>query len=484
LDLEIPENISFECSRFLLSVPEGVVLEDKEREVYSAMRRYNLLQLNRRSPLDVELPWTPEKSREVGDLKVLCSVCNMQRSVTLMSHECHGVCGLCQMFESKIATTSGKEYPTISEADTCWVECSVNSCRAQYVVEKVGDLRVRPKCHYCRIQTTCPYMECSRCTNRIVIPSGYRTDLQLTEDTFLCPSCKNPQHKSTQVQELSVEQLREDNGIEWLGLQPLSDLLEGKSAFKLVKAHGFGVFGPSDAPKQDKLTFEGKKVLNDQDVIAQVERRVGAGEVDFGCCSLCFEDVPREKLLSTCGRKGCKYAVDDSCLVNWYGANEQGKLLNLMQTVCPFCRRTPTVKILRRYNPGVAALGGLRDAIADNGWYYAWCTICGFAKRAFERQCCEGDRLPNVDLFACSDCSQSAIRYTPCPQCGVVVEKTSGCNHITCPCGQHFCHVCGKAETESTIYVHLSEEHGGFFDELDPDDEYDGDEDGGSDYEI
>ncbi len=115
----------------------------------------------------------------------------------------------------------------------------------------------------------------------------------------------------------------------------------------------------------------------------------------------------------------------DLNFVMQYGANEQGKLLNLMQTVCPFCRRTPTVKILRRYNPGVAALGGLRDALADNGWYYAWCTTCGFAKRAFERQCREGDGLPNVDQFACSDCSQKpeGVRYTPCPQCGVVVEK-------------------------------------------------------------
>lgn len=278
----------------------------------------------------------------------------------------------------------------------------------------------------------------------MVIPTIYRSDLQLTEENFLCPSCTNPKRKSTQIQELSVEKLRPENGVTWLGLQPLPDLLEGKSAFKLVKAHGFEVFGRSEATKQDKLTFNGKKVLNAQDVVAQVERRVEGGVVDFGCCPLCFEDVPREKLLSTCGRKGCKYAVDDSCLTTWvrsflfsflileltkfviqYGANEQGKLLNLMQTVCPFCRRTPTVKILRRYNPGIAALGGLRDALADKGWYHAWCTTCGFAKRAFERQCCDGDRLATVDQYKCDGCSQKGpdTRYTACPKCGVVVEK-------------------------------------------------------------
>ncbi len=184
--------------------------------------------------------------------------------------------------------------------------------------------QVRPKCYYCRSQLPCPYVECTRCTNRVVIPSSYRADLRVTDDNFLCPSCTNPQRKSTQVQELSVEQLRPENGITWLGLQSLPDLLEGKSAFKLVKAHGFGVFGPGDVatkPEDNTLTFGGKKVLNAQDVIAQVEHRVDGGVVDFGCCPLCFEDVPREKLLSTCGRKGCKYSVDDSCLTNWVRAS-------------------------------------------------------------------------------------------------------------------------------------------------------------------
>jgi len=30
-----------------------------------------------------------------------------------------------------------------------------------------------------------------------------------------------------------------------------------------------------------------------------------------------------------------------------------------------------------------------------------------------------------------------------CPQCRAVVERTSGCRHISCPCGTHFCYGCG-----------------------------------------
>jgi len=163
-----------------------------------------------------------------------------------------------------------------------------------------------------------------------------------------------------------------------------------------------------------------------------------------------------------------------------YGANEEGKLLNLMQTMCPFCRRPPTTKVLRRFNPGVAALGGLRDAVSDQGWYHAWCGRCGFAKRAYERQCCDGDRLPALDRFICEDCRVArpgdahggAGRLTACPSCGVMVEKEFGCNHITCQCGQHFCHVCGKGQgTAEEVYEHLSTIHGSIHDEDDEEDE-------------
>ena len=103
-----------------------------------------------------------------------------------------------------------------------------------------------------------------------------------------------------------------------------------------------------------------------------------------------------------------------------------------MQTVCPFCRRQPVTKILARHNRGVAALGGLRDALADRGWFYAWCAGCGFAKRAYERQCCQGDALPRVDAFVCEECrappkpDAKAVRFTACPSCGVMVEKVRG----------------------------------------------------------
>lgn len=115
-----------------------------------------------------------------------------------------------------------------------------------------------------------------------------------------------------------------------------------------------------------------------------------------------------------------------------------------MQFACPFCRRKPTTKTLLRYNRRAASLGGLREAMEDRNFYYAWCLGCGFAKKAQERICCNEDRLPIVDNFRCQECTQLIVschanvmlqpsikpilpagHLVPCPNCEVMIEKVS-----------------------------------------------------------
>ncbi|KAI0757225.1 RWD-domain-containing protein [Daedaleopsis nitida] len=45
---------------------------------------------------------------------------------------------------------------------------------------------------------------------------------------------------------------------------------------------------------------------------------------------------------------------------------------------------------------------------------------------------------------------------TPCPGCDLRVEKHSGCNHMTCRCGQHYCYRCGARLEPSQPYKHFS----------------------------
>ncbi|KAF9115477.1 hypothetical protein BGW39_003040 [Mortierella sp. 14UC] len=35
-------------------------------------------------------------------------------------------------------------------------------------------------------------------------------------------------------------------------------------------------------------------------------------------------------------------------------------------------------------------------------------------------------------------------KWKSCPSCRLMIEKESGCNHMTCRCGCHFCYVCGS----------------------------------------
>ncbi|KAK7750298.1 hypothetical protein SLS62_007815 [Diatrype stigma] len=49
-----------------------------------------------------------------------------------------------------------------------------------------------------------------------------------------------------------------------------------------------------------------------------------------------------------------------------------------------------------------------------------------------------------------------------CPVCKTPLEKTEGCDHMTCRCGAHICWVCLKTfEAAGACYTHMTREHGG-----------------------
>jgi hypothetical protein len=178
--------------------------------------------------------------------------------------------------------------------------------------------QIRPRCHYCRNNTPCPSLECSRCTNRIIVPDPYRTSQD--RRLFVCPACDNSATKVATIisQETTTRALNNENGIAWLGFSISDDVFEGKSAFKLMQLHGVGIFGEQPAASSTlKLSLNGKKVQDPAQAFAQIERRVGRGEVELGSCALCFEEILKTKLVPACGRTGCGQKVDEGCLHEW-----------------------------------------------------------------------------------------------------------------------------------------------------------------------
>lgn len=532
LDVDTPENLSYECAKLLLRLPEDVGLTKEERNVYAGMRRYRLIELNFQSSLSAVIPWTPEKSTGVGDLQVVCKNCQKKRSVTMMDPD-DDLCGFCVYERDRLAAiakhvrnakgiiaVNTAAQPEPSAEQVRWYECAMSSCKAQYVV--LTPLNVRPKCYYCRNDLKCPWIECVKCTNRVIFPERYRGQLNGAFTCFACQSGK----KTVVEEETNTKKLIKENGSKWLGFEPKYELFDRSSAFKLFSKYGPDVFVglPSD---QEPLMLQNKKVLNVDAIRLKIERRVATGEVEEGTCELCFNDLSYDELLPACGRSGCKQAVDEDCLERWYGENKPGRLLNPLQLACPFCRRTPVTKVLTKYNPRAMAVGDLANAVNDRAWYYAWCLTCGFAKRAVERACADNG-LPNIRGFICDACTEArvalearlraeaevlraqqrtererqreraqqqqqtrrleeiqqqlklvaelkVVKITPCPHCKVYVEKTYGCNHITCKCGTHFCFIDGLQFSADKIYDHLQREHGGYgFDDGDgDDDEYD-----------
>ncbi|KAG9693863.1 hypothetical protein KCU95_g6185, partial [Aureobasidium melanogenum] len=65
---------------------------------------------------------------------------------------------------------------------------------------------------------------------------------------------------------------------------------------------------------------------------------------------------------------------------------------------------------------------------------------CGICKAAAHRGDCPRDEALQQFLQAADNQG-----WQRCYVCRRVVDLRSGCNHITCPCGAHFCYVCGAS---------------------------------------
>ena len=51
---------------------------------------------------------------------------------------------------------------------------------------------------------------------------------------------------------------------------------------------------------------------------------------------------------------------------------------------------------------------------------------------------------------------QAAGEFKACYQCGAGVQKSEGCNHMTCTCGAHFCYLCSAELPANDPYTHFN----------------------------
>jgi hypothetical protein len=502
-DIEVPETWNVNCLSLILDADkmyrnkhrgsqdaeaaEGLLLAG-DRALFERLVDYKMLELNLRTTLTAEVGWTPSRNTLILGPVVMCKVCEYPRSVTIMAQD--NVCGMC-LCEYETAESAEKAKSNrVSKSDTesskaVWYECSMQTCRAQYVVYNVEHLNVRPKCHYCRQQgdlsdkdkqaSPAPVVECVKCLSRMIWPPEYRPNESMSDWT--CVACTSGV-KSIVDAQTTAGSMRDENGDGWLLRNDDSKLkapFNGRTLYHTAstavplddfvdKVHILPARG-----QEVDLFLRGKLIRNTPHLLDQLYSWVSRRRTEAGTCSLCFSNFKKLDLLPACGRSGCSQRICKECLYGWYGLNGAGRIINTTALNCPFCRRSPTAKTLANYGMGVHAVGNLREAVEYSGsWIHAWCFECGNAKACLERVCAAG-APPDLQDWTCDDCraKKSEVRTIQnCPSCGTPTEKRGGCDHIQCTvpgCGAHWCWYCGEQSTESEIYNHMRNEHGGYY---------------------
>lgn len=539
-DVDVPENWTVSCLSLLLDADRAYrhrqksrasesddknasekplsLLRESDRTLFENLCTFKMLELNFDSSLTARVGWTPDKTMMPIGPVVSCRSCKYPRSVTIMGKS--GKCGICLLTEDGSSKEAVKSLHTrVSMEDTestrtTWVECSVKSCRAQYVVYDIDGLRVRPKCYYCRhTEISAPCVECKQCLNRVIWPEAYRTSSFVASD-YTCPACCSGRDTTVDV-ESTARKISAENSLSWIirdSKDPDSHPFTNRSIYHTISTIGiddfrtrFTLFPPIENP----LTLGEKLIRNTPVLVSTLQNRISQRQTEQISCSLCFSTFRRDAVNPACGRRGCFQRICKECLSGWYGLNKAGRIINIAALSCPFCRRFPSSRTLAKYGMGIHAVRNLANAIRDKGtWIYAWCRDCHTAKEYVERVCARG--MPaEVRKWTCDDCQEERLeeeriraeqalanaqaardaqteeaaeaarraveatrRMRECPGCGTMTQKTSGCGHIFCTvkgCKTHWCYFCGEKSTADYIYEHMERMHDGLLGEVDDD---------------
>ncbi|KAH7073148.1 hypothetical protein FB567DRAFT_537168 [Paraphoma chrysanthemicola] len=543
-NLEVPETWNSSCLFLLLDADQEYrnqvltnendpardrLLLDADRDLFSRLIFYHHTGANLLTTLTAEVGWTPQKTKLPLGPVVVCRGCKFPRSVSIMAEKSGRKCGLCLADDWRNCDhQSGAMFGNVSKDDNektvaTWVECSVRTCRAQYVCYNPSYLNVRPKCHYCRIQTKLPVnqrsndpaptLECIQCLSKIIWPKEFRNTRTAP---YTCIACLG-HHETIVTIDTHADQLCKENGQSWLLRNEGGVLLEPfkRSLFHTISAIGVESFRANvealpEARPDLVLTLRGKRIRNQARVLEQLRSWVQRRAAEKTVCSLCFNAVSKKRLLPACRRRGCHQCICEDCLNGWYGLNSRGAIINTAALFCPFCRRPPAARTLAAYGKGIHAVGDVRQAAEDRGrWIYAWCYDCGKARRCMQRECAQG-APPQMERWKCEECVESDLERArgveeearqalqraaildteeriaaqrrlqdterarkelerhvkECPGCKVPTQKIAGCDHITCEmpnCGVDWCWACREKFDSREIYRHMSKAHGGWY---------------------
>ncbi|OQR85855.1 ariadne-like ring finger protein, partial [Achlya hypogyna] len=477
--VEFPEIVSLE---FIKLMYRGrAYLTPNEAAVYTQLYRVHRIRLAATLSVDVDLGYIPEKSQVWPDVKALCTSCGHATSLSLMATP--DTCTLCVAMGAEIAMAYKAAVEVSDGFSSHMVEC--RECHGLYAVIRTDLLNVAPKCYYCRTRSEArpPLFECNGCLNasRGTLPQA-RQVCRVRHDTG-----ESANDRIVATGETCGKQPDARGGFGWTSDADAKAFVamafnRQLNYFKMFTQQHDLLFSaaPGAAGAESSvattIVVQGKRVHDAAGVRDALQQTILSGSLQ-DVCYLCFDEFSLPALESACGR--CTTKTCAPCLSRWYGDVQPGKLVVATNLACPFCRREPKAGVLRKFNR--AACGVVCKCTEWRlDMYYGWCLGCYEVKEMAERACA---REPPRDVtdFNCAECRetreararvegdnapQTAVgRTQECPGCHVMTEKVSGCNHITCTCGQHWCYVCAEGfETADDVYDHLYEVHRGVYD--------------------
>jgi hypothetical protein len=231
----------------------------------------------------------------------------------------------------------------------------------------------------------------------------------------------------------------------------------------------------------NQLTYNKRPIFNKSKVARQiVDTLVNHNGTDI--CQMCLSDVPTRNMTSACGN--CSNRVCEQCVDTWFAQTKIGNIVFEGHCLCPFCKKVPRFHTIRHVD--LCRILNLRPTKRNKNktcdWdpksVYAFCIKCNNLKVAMLKECTQFE-LPVITNFVCGDChtlsiiddaeSIDKLNIKSCPNCQTSTEHNGGCNHISCPCGAHWCWVCNSASSDdgelfdnNSIYDHMAD-CGGIF---------------------
>jgi hypothetical protein len=454
-----PENYSLGFLRMLKNHTEFLTPEETDK-VTRLLRISHLLNLPN-IELEVEV-------REKGCLDGYyyshvreCTQCKTLQPLSLITESL--VCGYC-VHGSKAPVHWDEDHKIVKETMRIQrvnnIQCTI--CFAMYARDPKAIVPGRAMCHACRgINTNVkvsPTQKCTECQVDFLTYHGLPNQK--------CGHC----HCSTNVKKQRYQTRRARakdvfTHCEFLQIYHSAGIYADDYNVGFLKLNETVTLGEMIEPTLNTTPLDA--IVNKVALFTKMCNYAKGSRRDIQECDLCCNQVQAFNLGNACGRKGCTQRLCHECGTQWYGVLKPGAKILTRHLVCPFCTRKPDARVIRRWCPNI--LWFTTQGNLDPEQHHAWCVECNRAKVVGARQCGAAEEAV-MENWRCDDCINPPTQvssgiYKHCPSCSVLVERTHGCNHITCTCGAHWCFECGKqCESATATYDHMRFTHGRIYD--------------------